>query len=456
MGVHTIRKGLDLPITGVPAAQIDDGAPIKRVAVIGPDFVGMKPRMIVSEGERVLRGQPLFEDRKAPGTLHTAPGTGTVRAIHRGAKRAFMSLVIDLDEGAAEAEQVNFAAYTGSPAAEYTSEAVEALLLESGLWAALVQRPFGRTPVPGTRPEGLFITALDTRPLAPDVAAIVKARRDDFAAGLTALRALVSGNVYLCVGVGAGVDACGVSGIHVEGFAGKHPAGLVGTHMHLLQPASVGHAQWSIGAQEVLAVGALFRTGRLDVERIITIAGPAAQRPRHLRTRLGADVQALTDGECAQVAGDVRVVSGSVLDGREAGGEVLGFLGRHHQQVSILGEGRQRELLGWLTPGLNAFSTARIYLSSLMGGKRFAMDTNIRGSHRAMVPIGMYERVMPLDILPTFLLRALLVGDIEQAGKLGALELCEDDLALCTFVCPGKNDYGELLRNCLTEIEKEG
>lgn len=456
MGVHTIRRGLDLPIAGVPAAQIEEGAPITRVALIGLDHVGMKPRMIVEVGERVLRGQPLFEDRQAPGVLHTAPGTGTVRAIHRGDKRAFLSMVIDLDDGAAETEQVAFAAYTGRPAAEYQSEAVEALLIESGLWAAIVRRPFGRSPLPGTRPEALFITAIDSRPHAPDVAAIVKARRDDFAAGLTALRALVSGKVFLCVGAGAGVDACGVAGVDVEAFAGKHPAGLVGTHMHLLSPASIGHEQWAIGAQDVLAIGALFRSGRLDVQRVVAIGGPAAQRPRHVRTRLGADLQALTDGECAQVNGDVRVVSGSVLDGRAAGDEVLGYLGRFHEQVSLIGEGRQRELLGWLTPGLNSFSTARIYLSSLLGGKRFAMDTNTRGSQRAMVPIGMYERVMPLDILPTFLLRSLLVGDIEQAQKLGALELCEEDLALCTFVCPGKNDYGELLRACLAQIEKEG
>lgn len=453
MGVHSIRKGLDLPISGAPAATREAGAAVRHVAVLGADYHGMKPRMIAQVGDRVLRGQQLFEDRKTEGVFFTAPGTGTVKAIHRGAKRAFLSLVIELDDGDAADEQVAFESWTGS--APTDAAGVQALLVESGLWTALRTRPYSKVPAPGTQPRSLFVTAIDTSPLAPDVDAIVAARKEDWAAGLKALRALISGNVYLCVGKGSSIDAAGVSGVSVEQFGGKHPAGLPGTHIHLLDPAGRERVQWSIGAQDVLAIGALCQTGKLDVRRVVSVAGPAASNPRHLETRLGASTDELLAGE-VQGGATARVVSGSVLAGRSAAGEVSGFLGRYHQQLSLLEEGGERKFMGWLTPGGSAFSTIRIYLSSLMPGKKFAFDTDTNGSHRAMVPIGMYERVMPLDILPTFLLRSLAVGDLEQAEKLGALELDEEDLALCTFVCPGKIDYGSHLRDVLTQIEKEG
>ncbi len=451
MGVHLIRKGLDLPITGEPDLAVQDGAAIRHVAVLGADYHGMKPRMIAQVGERVLRGQPLFEDRKTAGVFYTAPGTGTVEAIHRGDKRAFLSLVIALDEGDAAGEQVAFENWKGSAPSD--AAGARALLVESGLWTALRTRPYSKVPSPESQPRSLFVTATDTSPHAPTLDPIVAARRDDWAAGLQALRTLVSGNVFLCVGKGSSIDAAGVSGVTVEQFGGKHPAGLVGTHIHLLDPASRERVQWSIGMQDVLAIGTLFRTGKLDVQRVVAIGGPAAAKPRHVRTRLGANDDQLLAGDSL---GGARVVSGSVLAGRAATGDVVGYLGRYHQQIALLSEGGERQFLGWLTPGANAFSTIRIYLSSLMPGKKFAFDTDTHGSGRAMVPIGMYERVMPLDVLPTFLLRALVVGDLEQAEKLGALELDEEDLALCTFVCPGKIDYGSHLRECLTQIEKEG
>lgn len=451
MGVHIIRKGLDLPITGEPDQAVQDSGAVRHVALLGADYHGMKPRMIVAEGERVLRGQALFEDRKTPGVFFTAPGTGTVKAIHRGDKRAFLSLVIALDEGDAAGEQVGFESWKGSAPGD--ADGVRALLVESGLWTALRTRPYSKVPSPQSQPRSLFVTAIDTNPHAPALDPLVAARRDDWAAGLQALRTLVSGSVFLCVAKGSSIDAAGVSGVTVEQFGGKHPAGLVGTHIHQLDPAGRERVQWSIGLQDVLAIGALCRTGKLDMQRVVAVGGPAAAKPRHLRTRIGANVDELLAGD---VTDGTRVVSGSVLAGRAATGEVSGYLGRYHQQVSLIAEGGKREFMGWLTPGANAFSTIRIYLSGLMPGKKFAFDTDTHGSGRAMVPIGMYERVMPLDIMPTFLLRALVVGDLEQAEKLGALELDEEDLALCTFVCPGKIDYGSHLRECLTQIEKEG
>jgi Na+-transporting NADH:ubiquinone oxidoreductase subunit A len=459
MSTYTIGKGLDLPLVGAPSAfgagaALEAGRAVREVALLGADYHGMKPRMIVAEGERVVRGQALFEDRKTLGVMFTAPGTGVVRAINRGDKRTFLSLVIALDAGDEGGEQATFATYRSAPVASLDRAAIEALLIESGLWTALRTRPYSKVPAPDTQPSTLFVTAIDSQPHAADVAAIVAGRKDDFRVGLEALRRLVEGNVVLCVAKGSAVDACGVAGVTVAHFAGKHPAGLAGTHMHLIEPASRSRTQWSIGAQDVLAIGHLFATGELDVRRVVALTGPSATQPRHVMTRIGASIDDLLQGE---VAGDgVRVVSGSVLSGRVATGDVIGFLGRLHQQVSLLKEGNKRQFMGWLTAGASAYSTVRIYLSSLMPGKSFAMDTDTHGSARAMVPIGMYERVMPLDILPTFLLRALIVGDLETAEQLGALELDEEDLALCTFVCPGKIDYGAHLRSCLTQIEKEG
>jgi Na+-transporting NADH:ubiquinone oxidoreductase subunit A len=449
MALHKVRKGLDLPIAGAPKQVVDDAPTVTRVAVLARDYVGMRPKMLVNEGDHVALGQPLFEDRKNPGVSFTAPGTGRVQAIHRGEKRALLSVVIELDE--AESEPEPLAAFR--PGAGAQRDSAQALLVASGLWTALRTRPFSRVPQPGTVPRSIFVTAIDTHPLAPRPEVVLADRERDFAQGLRVLEQLTDGPVYLCRAPGSSI-APGKSGARVEEFTGKHPAGTVGYHIHALDPVHRGKVVWHIGYQDVARIGHLFETGTLDTRCVVSLAGPGVRAPRLLRTRLGASTEQLTRGELE--AGDLRVVSGSVLHGDRAAGEQLGYLGRYHNQVSVVPEARQRELLGWLAPGLQKFSTIPTFLSWLMPGKRFAFDTNTHGSVRAMVPIGMYERVMPMDILPTHLLRALTVGDVEWAEELGVLELDEEDLALCTFVCPGKYDYGPALRRTLAAIEKEG
>jgi Na+-transporting NADH:ubiquinone oxidoreductase subunit A len=449
MAAHRITKGLDLPIAGDPQQTIAAGPKLRRVALLGADYVGMKPKMVAKVGDKVLRGQLLFEDRKAPGVRFTAPAAGQIVAIHRGEKRAFQSIVIDLD---GSDDQVQFASYSG-PSEGGSPDAIKALLLESGLWTAIRMRPFSRVPSPDTAPRALFITAVDTNPHAPDVATVLKGKEADFTRGLAILSKLAP-KTFLCKSSKLQVSA--PTGVQVEDFDGLHPAGNVGTHIHMLSPVDRERVVWHIGYQDVIAVGVLFATGKLDPRRVISLAGPVVQRPRLIETQLGASLDELTAGELS--AGENRVISGSVLSGRTAAGEVLGYLGRHHHQVSALLEGRQRELLGWLAPGTNKFSIIPVYFGFLgkLFGKKFAMTTTTNGSPRAMVPIGMYERVMPLDIHPTFLLRSLLVGDTDRAIQLGALELDEEDLALCTFVDPGKADFGVILRKNLSEIEKEG
>ncbi len=464
MAVHVIKRGLDLPISGSPEQQITEAPPVARVAVLNDEYPFMKPRMHVAVGDEVKRGQLLFEDRKADGVRFTSPAAGKVVAIHRGARRKFESMIIELNDreqaGAlSEADHQPFSSHTpGRSIDQLNTEAVKALLVESGLWTAIRARPFDRVPSPSETPNALFVTAIDTRPGAADPAVVLKGREDAFTRGLYAVSKLTEGTVWLCKAQGAAIGNSGnVPRVQVAEFAGKHPAGLVGTHIHTLAPVSRTHVSWHLGYQDVIAIGELFATGTLDVSRVIALSGPQVTKPRLLKTRLGAEVEALVAGQLKD--GETRVVSGSVFFGHTATG-VHGFLDRYTQQVTALAEGRDREFIGWLLPGMQRFSTVRAFAAGLLGvfsGKRtLDFTTTTHGSHRAMVPIGMFEKVMPLDIMPTFLLRALLVDDLERAEKLGALELGEEDLSLCTFVSPGKEDYGVALRRTLTTIWKEG
>lgn len=459
MPVHKVRQGLRLPLRGDPQQVVDRGRPVTRVAVLAADAVGMRPTMHVTSGDDVRRGQLLFEDKKMPGVRYTAPAAGKVLAVNRGERRAFQSLVIELTEEeragrSGGPEEVVFGAFADKHPASLTADEVRDLLVESGLWTALRARPYSRVANPGDRPHSIFVNAMDTNPLAPDMDVAVGGREADLERGLAALTKLTDGAVFLCTAAHSSIQAPAVDRLRHERFTGPHPAGTVGLHIHKLDPVGRQKTVWHAGVQDVLAIGYLFAQGKLDVERIISLAGPAVTRPRLIRTRLGACTDELVAGEVKE--GETRTVSGSVLSGRSAMGEVHGYLGRYHQQISVIREDRRRRFFGWLTPGWNDYSVTPTYLSWLLPGKKFDLTTSTYGSKRAIVPIGSFEKVMPLDIEPTFLLKALAMGDLEKSEELGCLELDEEDLALCTFVCSGKNDYGLYLRDVLTTIEKEG
>ena len=445
----SIRQGLDLPITGEPEQIIHDGPAPRTVAVLGPDYVGMKPTMAVSVGDRVAAGQMLFSDKKTPGVQYTAPAGGTVSAINRGHKRMLLSVVIDIEGDDAR----SFENYSAEAIKTLSREQVEHNLVDSGLWTALRTRPFSRVPALGTIPHSIFVTAIDTHPLAGDPQIVIAERSEDFVAGLRALGRLTEGKVFVATAPGAQIAVDDESQVSIEEFSGPHPAGLAGTHIHFLDPVSESRTAWSIGYQDVIAIGALFVTGKLDSRRVVSLAGSAVNKPRLLRTLMGVNLEELTAGELA--SGENRVVSGSLLGGREAVG-AMSYLGRYHVQVCVVPEGRERRFLGWFSPGVNRHSVTGVYLSSFFSKRKMAMDTSTNGSPRAMVPIGSYEKVVPLDVLPTPLLKSLVVGDVEMAIKLGALELDEEDLALCTYVCPGKYEYGPILRDNLDRIFSEG
>ncbi|WP_421862272.1 Na(+)-translocating NADH-quinone reductase subunit A [Motiliproteus sp.] len=439
-----ITKGLDLPIAGAPRQAIEDGAQVSSVAVIGFDYVGMKPTMSVRVGDQVKLGQVIFSDKKTPGVKYTAPASGVVSAINRGEKRALQSVVIDVQGD----EAVEFAKYD---AAQVTREQVVENLVESGLWTALRTRPYSKVPAPESTPNSIFITAIDTNPLSADPAVVIAEQKEAFLAGQQILSKLVQGKLFLCKAEGADIPAAAES--TVQEFSGKHPAGNAGTHIHFLDPVSAQKTVWSISYQDVIAVGKLFETGKLWTERVIALGGPQVPEPILLRTRVGANTDELVSGRVKNA--DNRVISGSIFNGRTAEGP-FAYLGRYNTQISVLLEGRSRDFMGWVAPGAEKHSMLNIVTGKFKANKLFNFTTTTNGSERAMVPVGQFEELMPMDILPTQLLRALVVGDMDSAIALGALELDEEDLALCTYACAGKYEYGPILRDNLTRIEKEG
>jgi Na+-transporting NADH:ubiquinone oxidoreductase subunit A len=440
-----IKKGLDIPLSGEPEQRIDDAGNVRTVAVLGPDIVGLRARMQVEKGDRVRLGQTLFTDRQNPEVCFTSPASGVVDGINRGARRALQSVVVRLD-----GDDADTYLQTDSPST-LTADEVRENLLASGLWTAFRTRPFSKVPAPDTQSAAIFVTAIDTNPHAADPAIIINEASAAFADGLHSISKLTDGPVHVVSKTGSDISVP-TEFRHAE-FSGPHPAGLVGTHIHFLDPVGAGKTVWHLGYQDVIAIGRLFKTGRLNPERIVSVGGPLVNNPRLLRTRLGANITEMLAGELKPAK--KRIISGSVLGGRRATGPI-GWLGRYHTQLSVLPEGSEREFLSWMRPGTNKYSSLRAYASHLLNRGDFDLTTSQNGSPRAMVSIGSFERIMPLDILATPLLKALLVTDTDSARDLGCLELDEEDLALCSFVCNGKYEYGPYLRENLTEIEVNG
>ncbi|MDX2494150.1 MAG: Na(+)-translocating NADH-quinone reductase subunit A, partial [Desulfuromusa sp.] len=430
-----------------PEQVISDGLTVNTVAILGPDYVGMKPSMCVKVGDQVKLGQQLFADKKTAGVKYTAPGCGEVVAINRGQRRVLQSVVIKLNGTDAE----SFNSFSEAELESLDREKVVNNLVDSGLWTTLRTRPFSKVPEIESVPRSIFVTAMDTNPLAANAELIIKEEEQAFTNGLKILTRLTEGKVFVCQKPGVALPS--VNGTSKEEFDGPHPSGLAGTHIHFLDPVSEGKTVWSINYQDVIAFGKLFISGQLPTDCVVALGGPGVKNPRLIRTRIGASLKELLVDELN--SGEQRVVSGSVLDGTNAEG-AMAFLGRYHLQISVLPEKREREFLASLTAGADKYSIKRAFLSAFTGGPSKPMNTSQYGSKGSVLAIGSFERVLPLDTLPNFLLCSLAAGDTDQAQDLGCLELAEEDLALCSYVCSGKNDYGIMLRDALTTIEKEG
>jgi Na+-transporting NADH:ubiquinone oxidoreductase subunit A len=444
-----LKNGLDIPIAGAPHQIVDQGANISRVSLLGRDYPGLKPVLAVEEGNRVALGQTLFTDKNHPEISYTSPASGVISRIVRGYRRALESVEIQISGE----DELRFNSYSPEELDGLPATGVREALQRSGLWTALRTRPFSQVPPADGIPQAIFVTAMDSNPLAADPRVVVSDYRQDFVHGLQVVGKLTEGNVWICTSTGGDIPVANGGRFKTAVFQGPHPAGLPGTHIHYLNPVNLERTVWYLNYQDVIAIGRLFTTGRIWTERLVALAGPGIRRPRLVRTRLGASLSQLLRDELIEE--EVRIVSGSILSGRRAA-DAAAFLGRYHLQVSVLREGREREFFGWLAPGLNKFSASNAYLSAFFPRRKMAMTTTQNGSPRAMIPVEAYQRVMPLRLLPTQLLRAILVGDTLAARELGCLELDEEDLALCSFVCPSKYDYGTALRETLNRIEKEG
>ena len=443
-----IKKGLDIPLRGRPDERIDTASEVSKAAVLGEDYVGLKPTMLVRVGDTVKRGTPLFEDKKNPGVVIVSPAAGSVSEINRGAKRALISVVIDIDGDEAEVVE----AAKGADLNSITAETVREALQSGGLWTAFRTRPYGKVPTVDSAPNSIFVNAMDTNPLAVEPSIVINERASDFALGVGILNKL-GVPVHVCQSSAAKLPSLEGANVNVATFTGKHPAGLSSTHVHLIDPVHSGKTVWTIGYQDVIAMGSFFSTGSIDATRYVALGGPLVTSPRVFETRLGANISQIIEGRTAE--GKKRVISGSVLNGHTADGS-HDYLGRYDNQISVIEEDDNRNFMGWIVPGLNKFSASSVFLSSLIKPKTYNITTSQNGSPRAIVPIGVFERVMPLDILPTPLIRSLLVKDTDSAQELGCLELVEEDVALLSFVDPGKHDFAPVLRSTLTQIELEG
>ena len=446
-----VKKGLNVPIVGSPTEDLDTLKNVRSVAIIGSDYHGMRPTMLVEEGDTVKLGQALFEDKKNPGVIFTSPGAGKIESINRGPRRALQSVVIELGEEVS----VKFNKYEENQLKTIPSSEIRKNLISSGLWTAFRTRPFSKIPAINSNPSNIFVTAIDTNPLGPNVNKIIEMNESLFNSGLKVIKALTEQPIHLCVDSNFSLDLEKDSQLINHIFSGPHPAGLAGTHMHFISPATLKNVNWTINYQDVIAFGELFLTGELPIDKIVSLAGPQVTNPRLIKTRIGACTDELCAGELTQR--DNRVISGSIINGREAVGP-FAYLGRYHNQISVVSETNKsdRQFMNWLNPGPRRFSKIPLFISSLFSDKEFKFKTLMNGSDRAIVPIGIYEEVVPLNILPTILLRYIAVGETEKIQSLGGLELDEEDLALCSFVCPSKYDFGSLLRNNLTQIEVEG
>ncbi|MEL6531933.1 MAG: Na(+)-translocating NADH-quinone reductase subunit A [Pseudomonadota bacterium] len=441
-----LKKGLNLPVEGAPEQAISDAPSSRTVAVLGEDYIGLKPRILVEEGEAVAIGSPLMAHKDTPDVLIVSPAAGTVKAVNRGARRKLISIEIEVNDGAEP--PVDFSEVGDADTAEGLTEK----LCAAGLWTSFRTRPYSHVPLPGTMPEAIFVTAMDTEPLSGDPAVIIAERSDAFARGLEAVARLTNGKTYLCHASDAQMPE-GVEGVEAAAFSGPHPAGLPGTHIHFLHPPQAEKPVWTIWYQDVIAIGRLLETGHHDPERVIALSGPLVMKPRLIRTVAGASMGDLVRAEITQEV-PPRVISGSLLSGRMGEG-ASNYLGRYARQITVIEEDRKQIPMGWIRPMASKFAVQPV-LGSAMSKKLYALTSNLNGGRRAMVPIGTFENLMPQDYLPTQLLRALLVMDTDTAQQLGALELDEEDLGLVGFACPAKYEYGMALRDCLSKIEKEG
>ncbi len=450
MSDHTIKKGYNIRITGEPDAFLEQGEFPRRVALKPADFRGITPVLLVKTGDRVTTGTPLFHDKSVPDVVFTSPAGGKVCEIRRGARRMIEAVVVETDGR----ETARLGVHRGKTSYRDRDDIVAALLA-TGLFPLLRRRPYAGIAVPGEIPRDIFISALNTAPLSPDPNVIVREREEYFQKGLDILARLTTGKVHLSVEK----DRHDLSpaytmarGVELHRFNPLHPAGNTGVQIHHISPVrGPEDIVWYATPQGVIHIGRFFSTGRLSFETVVAVTGEGAPRRTCLRTVTGASVESLTGP--VDESEKLRFISGDILTGTAAG--YGGFTGFYDNMITVLPEARGAEFLGWLSPGLKKESVSSTFLSRLLPGKNFSLSTNRNGGIRAFVATGVYEKVLPMNIYPLFLLKSILAEDIEEMEKLGICEVAEEDFALCEFVCPSKIGIQDIIRRGIELMVKE-
>lgn len=449
MATFSIRKGKDIRLAGAAKKEIVSLALPGRVGVQPIDFRGIKPRLVVKEGDAVKVGSPIFTDKTEESVRVVSPVSGRIATIVRGEKRALLSIIIESDN---KQDKEVFDIVSSSNISNLSKDDIVKNLLNGGLWPVIRQRPFSKVANPKHSPKSIFVRGMSTDPLAPDVDFLLDGKKSEFQAGLDILSKLTKGGLHLCLHekskAPALVDAKNVT---IHRFNGSHPTGNVGTHIHYIDPIKKGDIVWYVEAVDVARIGELFLKGTYPAERIIAITGEGAKNKIYVKTIEGAPVSLISQG--STLAG-MRCISGSILSGKNVGAE--GFVGFYDRQITILPEGGKREFLGWMDPGFKKYTFSHTFMSSFFPQKEASLTTDENGSHRAIVLNHVYDSLNTLDVLTYFLLKAILIGDIEEAEKLGILECDAEDFALCTFACPSKVDVAAIIKEGLDVVEQEG
>ncbi len=439
-----LRQGLDLPLKGAAEKKVLMEVKADAVAVKPTDFKGLVPKLLVKEGDTVKAGSPLFADKMCPEILFTSPVSGTVQSVVRGEKRKLLAVVVKTGQ---TQEHVDF----GATAVDALSAGqIKDLLLKSGLWASLIQRPYGITANPAATPKAVFVSGFNTAPNAASVSYTMAPEIADIQTGINAIAKMTGVKVHLSL-------CCqdsplnGLKGVEIHTFKGKHPAGNVGIQIHHISPVRKGETVWTISPVSLAAIGKLISTGKLDMSRLVAVTGPKAVQTGYIKTVAGASMSSIAPliGE-----GGVRVISGDVLSGTNTGAD--GYLGFYDTQISLIEEGDYYEMLGWMNPVRSKlFSASRGYFSWLAPKKKYAMDTNIHGGVRAFMFNNIYSDVLPMHLFPVYLAKACLAGDIDKMEQYGIYQVLPEDLALCEFICPSKIEWQDIIAKGIDLMLKE-
>ena len=442
-----LKKGFDISIAGSAEKLIGACSYPARYGVKPVDFPGLIPKLNVKPGDNVLAGSPLFHNKVIPEIVFTSPVSGTVITVERGERRKMLEIVVERNGD----EYINF---VKSDPSKLSCGEITDMLLKSGLWPAVRQRPYNVVAKPGQKPKSVFISGFDTAPLAPDYNFIIDNSPASFLrTGISAVSKLTDGKVNLVLNgnTKSSTVLTDLPGVELSYFSGPHPAGNPGVHIHHLDPVNKGEVVWIVNLQDVISIGRLFEEGIYKPERIIALTGSEVLKPQYYRMISGASVSPVVNGNVRM--GNLRYISGNVLTGTKIASD--GYLGYYDSQVTVIPEGDYFEFFGWAAPGLDKFSFSRTFASSLFPKRNYRLDTNFHGGERAFVMTGQYEKVVPMDIYPMQLLKAILAADIDAMENLGIYEVAEEDFALCEFLCPSKIEIQAIVRSGLDLMMKE-